>query len=245
VTTTFDVWLSALPALLVLAVLGWLISLAIRNVIVASVLWAVMMVVACVSYALDSDPRAPGLASIPPLMMIWAVRHIVYLVVRRRQMDPLPGFAFQRLFLVFVPQAFLAWIVSLPLLGAMTSIHVDRVLFQIGLAVLGIGVLFEGIAGWLSRFRPDPAKSGATMDRVLAFLARHPNYLGEALIWWGIWLFACAAGAWWAFPGPLLLTALALRAAQPRQENDSGKGRPGYADYVLKTNAFFPAGRRN
>jgi len=48
-----------------------------------------------------------------------------------------------------------------------------------------------------------------------------------------------------SLPGPVVLTWLMLRASRLRQENDIGNRRPQYADYVLKTNAFFPARRRN
>lgn len=245
-TTTFDVWASALPALLVLALFGWLISLATRSAQVPGALWAVMMFAACVSYALDSDPRATRLASVPPLVVFWAARHVVYLVSRHPRdpdRDLEPGAGFRNLFAVFVPQALLAWIVSLPLLGALTSLRPAGLLDDAGFVLLGIGVLFEVISRWLARFQREPATT--FMGRALRLATRHPNYMGETLIWWGFWLLACAAGAWWALPGPLVITGLALLAARPRPENDSGKGRPRYADYVLKTNAFFPARRRN
>ena len=65
---------------------------------------------------------------------------------------------------------------------------------------MSVGFLFECF-GWLVTAR------GAWR------VTRLPNYLGEACIWWGFWLIALAAGAWWALPGPLLLSWLVLRAA--------------------------------
>ncbi|HEX6396332.1 MAG TPA: DUF1295 domain-containing protein, partial [Steroidobacteraceae bacterium] len=219
---------------------------AVRSSKTPGALWAVMIFATSVSYALDSDPRAPALASVLPLVVFWAARHLVYLVVR----TPDPGinperFRFSSLYRVFVPQALLAWIVSLPLLGAVTSIHLSAPLFHAALVLVGTGVLFEGIAHGLARLRSGKARPGTFMDDALARIERHPNYLGEAIIWWGFWCFAGAAGAWWTLPSPLVMTRLALWASRLRPENDSGKARPGYADYVLKTNAFFPARRRN
>ncbi len=83
------------------------------------------------------------------------------------------------------------------------------------------------------------------MDRGFWRYTRHPNYFGEFCIWWGFYAFALAAGAWWTLPGPLLMSFLLLRVSGVRLlEKDIGNRRPLYADYVLKTNAFFPGPRR-
>jgi steroid 5-alpha reductase family enzyme len=253
----YELWFRALPVLLVLALLAWSVSLAVKSVNIAGALWGLMLFAAGVTYALDSDPRAPRLAMVLWLVALWAVRLAVYLVTRNagkgeeRRFGELrlrhePGFALKSLYLVFVPQALLAWVISLPLLGAFASIRDTGPLDAAGLALVLLGFLVEILADWqLARFRREPANSGAVMDRGLWRFTRHPNYFGEACIWWGFGLMALAAGAWWALPGPLLLGWLVLRAARLRQENDIGKRRPQYADYVLKTNAFFPARRRN
>ena len=239
-----------------LALAGWLVSLAVKSVNLAGALWCLMLFAAAVTYAMQSDPRAPRLALVLWLLALWAARLIVYLVTRNagkgeeRRFGDLrvhhePGFARKSLYLVFTPQALLAWVISLPLLGAFASIRATGPLDQVGLVLWGFGFLFESFADWqLARFRRDPANVDTVMDRGLWRLTRHPNYFGEACIWWGFWFFALAAGAWWALPGPLVLSWLVLRASRLRLENDIGKRRPQYADYVLKTNAFFPARRR-
>jgi steroid 5-alpha reductase family enzyme len=70
---------------------------------------------------------------------------------------------------------------------------------------------------------------------------RHPNYFGEAVLWWGIYLIALSVGAWWSFVGPLLLTFLLLRVSGVSLlEKDIEQRRPAYRDYVRRTNAFLP-----
>jgi steroid 5-alpha reductase family enzyme len=97
-------------------------------------------------------------------------------------------------------------------------------------------------ADWqLSRFRADPANADEVLRRGFWRFTRHPNYFGECCVWWGLYLVAASAGAWWAFPGPLVLTWLLRVSGVPLLEKDIGNRRPQYADYVLKTNAFFPA----
>jgi steroid 5-alpha reductase family enzyme len=105
------------------------------------------------------------------------------------------------------------------------------------------GFIFEAVGDLqLARFKRDPANAGAVMNRGLWRYTRHPNYFGEFCIWWGFYLIALAAGAWWALPGPALMSFLLLRVSGVRLlEKDIGNRRPQYADYVLKTNAFFPA----
>ena len=102
--------------------------------------------------------------------------------------------------------------------------------------------MFEAGGDWqLSRFKKNPANDGQVMNRGLWRYTRHPNYFGEFCIWWGFWLMALAAGAWWSLPGPLLVSFLLLRVSGVSLlEKDIGNRRPQYADYVLKTNAFFP-----
>ena len=82
------------------------------------------------------------------------------------------------------------------------------------------------------------------MDRGLWGLTRHPNYFGDFCVWWGFGLIALSAGAWWALIGPALMSVLLLRVSGVTLlERDIGKRRPGYAEYIRRTNAFFP-GRR-
>jgi len=79
------------------------------------------------------------------------------------------------------------------------------------------------------------------MDRGFWRYTRHPNYFGDFAIWWGFYAIALSAGAWWSIPGPLLMSVLLLRVSGVRLlERDIGERRPAYADYVRRTNAFFP-----
>ena len=248
-----QLWLSALPVLIVAATLTWLMSLPLRNVAIVDSLWSLMLFAAGVIYGLGADPRAPRLAFELWLLAIWAARLSFYITARnigkgedhryqeiraRNQ----PGFAVKSLGLVFWLQALLAWVISLPLLGAFASNTPVGWFDYAGVLLWLTGMTFEVGGDWqLARFKRDPANAGKVMDRGLWRYTRHPNYFGEFCIWWGFYLIALAAGAWWAFPGPLLMTFMLLRVSGVTLlEKDIGKRRPQYADYVLKTNAFLP-----
>ena len=82
---------------------------------------------------------------------------------------------------------------------------------------------------------------GKVMDRGLWRYTRHPNYFGEALLWWGFFCIAAAAGAWWTVFAPLGMTFLLLKVSGVALlEKDIAERRPAYRDYVARTNAFFP-----
>jgi steroid 5-alpha reductase family enzyme len=254
----FAVWFAALPFLIGAATLTWLLSVPMRNVSIVDSLWSLMLFMSGVVYALGSDPRAPRLSLALWLLAIWAARlafHITrrnagqgedhrYQEIRERNQ---PGFAWKSLYLVFWLQAGLAWVISLPLLGAFASVAPLGPLDYVGVALWVVGFVFEAGGDWqLSRFKKNPANAGQVMDRGLWRYTRHPNYFGEFCIWWGFWFMALAAGAWWSAVGPAVLTFLLLRVSGVRLlEKDIGKRRPRYADYVLKTNAFFPGPPRN
>lgn len=256
-TIDYDLWLSALPVLLIAATFTWLLSLPLRNVSIVDSLWGLMLFAAGVVYGLGADPRAPRLAFVLWLAALWAARLSIYITARGmgKPEDPRyqairarnePHFRWKSLYLVFWLQALLAWIISLPLLGAFASNAPIGLLDYAGILLWVIGFIFEAGGDWqLARFKRDPANAGAVMDRGFWRFTRHPNYFGEFCIWWGFWLMAASAGAWWSVVGPALLTLLLLRVSGVRLlEKDIGKRRPQYADYVLKTNAFFPGPRR-
>jgi len=250
-------WLSVLPLLLVAATLSWLLSLPLRNVGLIEPLCSLMLFAAGVVYALQSDPRTPRLSLVLWLVTIWSVRRAIFLTMRsagkgeRRRYQDLrarhaPHFGLKSLYLVFLRQALLAWLVSLPLLGAFSSLRPLGRLDQLGLALWLFGFGFATVADWqLARFRRDPANAAAVLDRGLWRYSRHPNYFGECCVWWGIYAFALAAGAWWSLPGPLLLTWLLRVSGVAAVESDLGNRVPRYADYVLKTKVFFPSKPRN
>jgi steroid 5-alpha reductase family enzyme len=239
--------------LLIAATLTWLLSLPLRNVSIVDSLWSLMLFAAGVIYGLGADPRAPRLAFVLWLVMLWAARLSIYITARGmgKGEDPRyqairarnePGFAWKSLILVFWLQAVLAWIISLPLLGVFASNQPIGVLDYLGILLWLTGFVFEVGGDWqLARFKKNPANAGAVMTSGFWRYTRHPNYFGEFCIWWGFAVLALSAGAWWSVAGPLLLTFLLLRVSGVRLlEKDIGNRRPRYADYVLKTNAFFP-----
>jgi steroid 5-alpha reductase family enzyme len=184
---------------------------------------------------------------------LWALRLSAHLTARNwgqpedRRYQALratyaPGFAWKSLIIVFGLQALLAWVISLPLAAAIHSPRSLTLLDGAGASVVLLGLGLEALADReLARFKADPANHGQVLDRGLWRYSRHPNYFGEACVWWGFWLIALAAGAWWSVFAPLLMTFLLLRVSGVvLLERDIAERRPAYRDYVARTSAFVP-----
>ena len=92
---------------------------------------------------------------------------------------------------IFLTQAAAIWFVSLPVQVAMFE-PADRAALRASAPRCGrSGFAFESVGDWqLPRFRADPANAGQVMDRGLWRYTRHPNYFGDACVWWGLWLIA-------------------------------------------------------
>jgi steroid 5-alpha reductase family enzyme len=145
--------------------------------------------------------------------------------------------------LIYLLQGALVWLVSLPVQAA------DYVRAPIGTVAIAGGVVwagglfFEAVGDWqLHRYTSDPAHKGTIMDRGLWSWTRHPNYFGDFLVWWGLFLTAC--GAWQAavvcLVSPLVMTYLLTRGSGQRLLEAHMAGRPGYAEYVARTSGFIP-----
>jgi len=109
--------------------------------------------------------------------------------------------------------------------------------------VTGGAVVLEAVAdGELRRFRGRQAAPGEILQSGLWSLCRHPNYLGEVLFWWGLYLFALAAepGAWWSGAGAVMITALFVFVSIPMIDRRSLKRRPGYAEHMKRLPALVP-----
>ncbi|WP_338751755.1 DUF1295 domain-containing protein [Janibacter alittae] len=143
---------------------------------------------------------------------------------------------------IFLTQGVVAWFVGLPLMVAATTDHDLGFVAALGALVWLVGILFEAIGdAQLKAFKADPANKGRVMDRGLWAWTRHPNYFGDACVWWGLWLIA--AGAW---PGvltvlsPLAMTYLLAFGTGARLLERSMAQRPGYPEYMERTSMFFP-----
>ncbi|MEP6885785.1 MAG: DUF1295 domain-containing protein [Gammaproteobacteria bacterium] len=252
-----SIYLQGLLAAGSAAFLTWVLSVCRRNVAIVDSLWSLMFALMACIYAAATPVLGPRAVLVLCLVTVWALRLSLYITLRNRghgedrryqaiRARNEPNFAVKSLYLVFILQAVLAWIISLPLLGAVLGPRPLSMLDLAGAALWLLGIAFEAGGDWqLARFKANPANKDQVMDQGFWRLTRHPNYFGDFCVWWGFYLLAAAAGAWWSFIGPLLMSALLMRVSGVTLlEKDIGERRPKYADYVRRTNAFFPGWRK-
>jgi steroid 5-alpha reductase family enzyme len=112
-----------------------------------------------------------------------------------------------------------------------------------GLVLFAVGFAFEAVGDHqLTRFRSTAANRGRVLDTGLWRYTRHPNYFGDAVLWWGVFLLAAAApGAWLTVLSPTVMTFLLLRVSGVvLLERGLRASKPGYDAYARRTSAFFP-----
>ena len=246
-----------LSATLAAAAATWLLSLRLHKVSIVDSLWSLLFVLAAFTYAYAAGAWQGRALLVLTLVTLWALRLSVHITWRNwgHGEDPRyqairsrnePNFSIKSLYLVFGLQAVLAWIISLPTLGAILSVGALTVQDAAGTGLWLVGVIFEAGGDWqLARFKADSGNRGRVMDRGFWRFTRHPNYFGDFCVWWGLYLIAAGAGAWWSFPGPLVMSVLLLKVSGVTLlESDIAKRRPEYVDYIKRTNAFFPGPRK-
>ena len=234
----------------------WLFSLARGDASIADRFWGLGIVLLAAWYASRGGGWTPRAYLLLALTAVWGLRLSLHIHLRNRGKPEDQRYARWRdfggtrywwasLFQVFLLQAAILWIVSAPLLVGQTSVTPARVtvLDLVGMTVWMIGFLFEAVGdAQLAAFKRDPVNAGRVLSSGLWRYTRHPNYFGDSLVWWGIFLIAAAVpGGWRTAFGPLLMTVLLVRVSGVRLlEAGLRETRPDYSEYVAQTSPFFP-----
>lgn len=249
--------LIGLAGVLVLMAIAWVVSLVCDDVSIVDIFWGPAVAGTGAVYVLADDGHGPRGTLVVGLALLWALRLAFFVAIRTqghpedrryqeiRQRNQ-PNFPLKSLYLIFGLQGVLAWLIAMPLLGAVVGPNPFGVLDVLGVVMFAAGLLIETVADWqMLAFRHRPGSEKRVMDQGLWRYSRHPNYFGEATLWWGLAIVAAGAGAWWTVVSPLLLTFLLLKfSGVALTEKDIADRRPEYRDYIRRTSAFVPLPRR-
>lgn len=188
------------------------------------------------------------------LVMIWGVRLSWHIWRRNKgksedfryaqwRKDWGSWWVFRSYFQVFFLQATLLLVIASPIILIATT---DRgpltVIDFLGYIVWSIGFFFEaGADHQLAVFKRNPANKGKIMTQGLWQYSRHPNYFGEALVWWGIFIMAAQLSyGWLTIISPLLITGLLLKISGIPMLEKKYRTNPTYQAYKKRTSAFIP-----
>lgn len=144
---------------------------------------------------------------------------------------------------IFLLQAILATLISSAVIHVNLSVATDIGIWAIGgLVVWLIGFMFETVSDYqLRRHGANPENRGKLMTGGLWKYTRHPNYFGEATMWWGIFLIALSTPyGWLTLVTPVIITYLLLFVSGVPMTEKSFEDRAGWADYKRRTSMFLP-----
>jgi steroid 5-alpha reductase family enzyme len=251
-----SIYLINLLAVVFMMLCGWIFSVQKQNVTVVDSLWGIGFVLIAWLTLFQLDGIGPRALLITLLVTLWGGRLALYLTWRNYGQGEDPRYAQWRkaggqrfwltsLFKVFLLQALFLWAIALVIQAGQAGSGAHRLgwLDGMGALIWLTGFVFEAVGDWqLARFKSDPANRGRVMDRGLWRYTRHPNYFGESLIWWGLFVIALSDPAnWWTIISPVIITAVVMKMTGiPLTEKLTVHNRPGYGEYIKNTSAFFP-----
>ena len=238
------------------ATLVWMLSVRLEDASIADICWGLGFVVLAWLYCLLSPTLTPRSWLVALLITTWGARLSLHIFGRHHGKGEDPryqamraahgdAFWWRSLFTVFWLQGAILWFVALPVLAAVRGPQPDAltVVDALGCLVFAAGFAFEVVGDrQLRRFRADPSTRGQVLDRGLWRYTRHPNYFGDAMLWWGVYLIAAAtSGGWLTVLSPALMTFLLMRVSGVTLlEQSLKRTKPAYRDYIARTPAFFP-----
>jgi steroid 5-alpha reductase family enzyme len=254
----------AAPILALYLALGWLASVQLRDASIVDVMWGpgFALVAAVGAWGGAGDPARKLLVLL--MVSAWSLRLAIHIFLRNlgkgedyryraMRQNQGPRFVWLSAFTVFGLQGVLLLLIAMPLVAA-TSLPGRPAAPGSGAAGFGpfdfagiglflVGFLFEAVGdAQLARFKANPANRGKVCDVGLWRWSRHPNYFGDATLWWGFYLVACSVpGGAWTIASPLVMTVLLLKVSGVALlERGLTSTKPGYAAYIARTSAFVP-----
>ncbi len=233
----------------------WIISLIVKNASIVDIVWGAGFAITSWVLAATVDGDSGRQILLAVMVGLWGMRLALYLAKRNighgedwryKAMRKKKGskFGLISLVTVFGLQGVLMWTVSLPVMfgNADASPGVGPIAVM-GIMLWIVGLSFEAVGDFqLARFKKDPANATKVMDKGLWSLTRHPNYFGDALLWWGIGIVGAETGSGViGFIGPVVMTFFLLKVSGvPMLERSLKKRREGYDEYVARTSGFIP-----
>lgn len=233
-----------------------------RNDIIDIAWGSGFVVVTSLSLLVNTDPQPLNLIAYG-LTLLWGVRLAAHIFSRNKgkkedfryaqwRKDWGKLFYIRTYFQIFMLQAGLLLLVASPAILAtrIPSLIDVPAWFAAGLLLWAFGFYFEAVGDWqLTKFiaqkKKNPSSQHSIMDKGLWQYTRHPNYFGEVMIWWGMWIILLSSSAPGRYKllgivGPVAITMLILFVSGvPMLEKKYAKDAA-YQKYAKKTNKFFP-----
>jgi steroid 5-alpha reductase family enzyme len=254
--TFLNTFLFAGAAILAMMTILWLASIFLKNVSIVDLFWGAGFVLASFVYYFFADGNTTRKLLLLILVTIWGLRLSVYLAWRNigkgedyRYKEFRKNYGEKRywwvsFFQTFLLQGVLMWIISLPVLAAMFYGKEQNLGWLDFTAVILwlIGIAFEAGGDFqLARFKKNPSNKGKVLNTGFWKYTRHPNYFGDAAVWWSYALFSIAVDSYWPIIGSIIMTFFLIKVSGVALlEKSLVDTKPQYREYIRRTSAFFP-----
>jgi steroid 5-alpha reductase family enzyme len=216
--------------------------------------WGIGFLAVTVGLVINTGFQSPVHLIFLFMILLWALRLAGYIYKRNRRTGEDYRYAAWRkdwgknvvwraYLQVFMLQGAIMWVVLSPLYALFANTTPDFGLAHyFGVFLWIIGFYFESVGdAQMMRFKSDESNNGKLMNKGLWKITRHPNYFGEALLWWGFGVFSFTLELWWlSFIGPAVITFFLLKVSGVVMLERKYNGNSKYDEYKRTTNAFIP-----
>ncbi|MGC6472183.1 MAG: DUF1295 domain-containing protein [Parvibaculales bacterium] len=251
-----------ISALVIAVMMGfvWLISIPLKDVSIVDSFWGFGFGLSSLGVFLLSDGmKSTAQIILLTVVIVWSLRLGGYLFWRWSQEEEEDGryqamrkkrplFWLQSIYIVFIFQGLLMWVIALPVTHTLAFNHTTTEpvtpLALFGLVVALAGLIIETISDWqLVGFRANPDNQGKILETGLWGRSRHPNYFGDATFWWGVWIICCAISplaVYFVFAPAMMNYLIVKISGADLLDKILAKRKPGYEEYMARTNRFIP-----
>ncbi len=250
--TLLQISLTLALLLLIYMTVWWLIASLLKDMSLVDIAWGPAFVLVAWFMLYLSNTAAPTQLLATLLVTIWGIRLAMHIGSRKigapedwryaRWRKQWKWVKTKSFFYVFLLQGFLVLLLSLPII--LINMHAGPYfhwLAFVGLLVWLKGFMWEVLGDWqLTQHLRLKRNHGKLLTKGLRKYTRHPNYFGEATLWWGIGLMAASMGQWIALLSPALLTFLLIRVSGVPLIEERHAKKKGWDRYKKKTSMFIP-----
>jgi steroid 5-alpha reductase family enzyme len=252
----FEIYFWGLLIVISFFLIIWAVSLRLKNASIVDIFWGIGFVLLNAFYFVETGDFTTRKMIILVLVTLWGLRLSIHIFLRNRGKGE--DFRYQNFrkhygekrywwvscFQVFLLQGVLVWLISVPLLAVhyYSAGNELEILDYLSIFIWLIGFTYEAGGDFqLAKFKSNPANKGKVLQTGFWKYTRHPNYFGDAAVWWSYGLFSIASGSYLPLLGPIIMTYLIVKVSGVSLLEKSLKNsKPQYAEYENRTSAFLP-----
>jgi steroid 5-alpha reductase family enzyme len=250
----FTVLITEVIVIVIYMVIWFFFSQLLKRNDIADIAWGPGFVITAISAMILSNAATQRGLLVLSLVILWAARLAIHVFLRNRgksedarykkwKQDWGKQVVIRAFFQIFILQGLLIIIISLPVTIIITSKQNWLGIFDfLGVCIWLTGFFFEAVGDYqLMKYKKNPENKGKIIKQGLWRYTRHPNYFGEVVLWWGIYIIALSVSLGWAaILGPVTITFLILKVSGIPLLEEKYKNNPEFQTYKQKTSAFFP-----